>query len=268
MKLEEVYLRHLGLGRRPPTLEYLREVVAAQLARVPYENFSKLIRFKVEGPSIPNFDESIDQMIKRDFGGTCFAQNIHFNRLLGDLGFDSRLVAIARDGEVSHVSLRVRIGGDNYLVDAGIMSSVAGPFRIHPKEAFDTQVGSQRFVFTPSEDRENYTLDIFRDGERIRSFQSSPERFTSRQLEEAIKKTFAPGAMFMTTLVVHRAYPSHSVGIWNRQVYRIEGAKMIKRELASFEELASAFRKDLALPKYPLREMLALLRENGAEPLF
>ena len=267
MKLEETYLRHLGLGRRPPNLEYLREIVAAQLARVPYENFSKLIRFKIEGASIPNFDEYIDQMIKRDFGGTCFAQNIHLNRLLGDVGFDSRMVAIAREGEVSHVSLRVRIGGDNYLVDTGIMSSVAGPFRINPKDAFDTQVGDQRFVFAPSEDRENYSLEIFRNGEMIRRFESSPERFTSRQLEEGIKKTFAPGATFMTTLVAHRAYANHSVGIWNRQLYRIEGANVIKRELKSFEELASAFRKDLALPKYPLREMLGLLKENGAEPL-
>src|SRR5208337_2905237 len=40
------YLAALGVSRREPTLEALRELVAAQLTRVPFENISKLYNRK------------------------------------------------------------------------------------------------------------------------------------------------------------------------------------------------------------------------------
>ncbi|MGZ6370090.1 MAG: arylamine N-acetyltransferase, partial [Bdellovibrionota bacterium] len=252
MQDEARYLKLLGVQKSRPSLSFLTEIVKRQLEVVPYENVSKVIRFHEMGPSIPTFSELVAGIAERNYGGTCFAQNIHLHHLLGSLGFDSTLVGIRREGFLSHVSLRVLLEGYPYLVDVGIMSSIAGPYRIHPESAFDLQVGNQRYVFSPSADQGNYSLDIHRDGQMIRSFQSSSEPVTDAELEVGIRKTFEPSALFMNTLCIHRVFERHSVGIWNKQIYRIQGTERIKREVQTVSELEAALRVELGLPDYPL----------------
>lgn len=58
------YLRALGVPRRPPGREALAEIVAAHVTRVPFENVSKLLRFRdlglarARGPSGANLRTS------------------------------------------------------------------------------------------------------------------------------------------------------------------------------------------------------------------
>jgi N-hydroxyarylamine O-acetyltransferase len=260
---EEKYLDLLGLRAKPPSLAFLSEIVKRHLTEVPYENVSKLIRFAEAGPTLPSFEEFVTGLAETNYGGTCFAQNIYLNQLLQHLGFHSKLVAIRRDGGLSHVSLRLNVEGQNHFVDVGIMSSVAGPFQLNPGNAFDIQIGNQRYVFTPKADLENYLLEIHRDGKIIRSFESSPTPVTETELTEGVAKTFAPSALFMTNLAVHRAYEGYSVGIWNKTLYQVIGTERVVREIQSLAELKTAFRNDLALPEYPLERVVELLRPHG-----
>ena len=265
---EERYLEHLKLKREKPTLVFLTQIIKAHLARVPYENLSKLLRFKQVGASIPSFEEFVNQQYENNLGGTCFAQNIHLNRLLKNLEFNSQLVGIRRDGILSHVSLRVDLDGDNYLVDVGIMSPIAGPYRIHPEASFDTWIGNQQFIYKPAHDQKNYVLEIHRDGKMIRAFHSTLEPITDHDVAIGIQKTFEPGAMFMKTLCVHRVFSEYSIGLWNRQLYRIQGDARDIRKLVSFVDLKAALTENLKLPNYPLDEAIQLLQQNGAAPLF
>lgn len=269
MTSEEKYLKLLDTQKRPPSVSFLAAIVKSHLMKVPYENISKIIRFHKTGPSIPTLEEFVSGITENTYGGTCFAQNIYLNHILNYVGFQSELVGIHKDGIPSHLSLRVNIEGANYFVDVGIMSSFAGPFRIHPAESFSRDLGNQRFVFTPHSDLENYSLEIWRDGQVIRKFESSSSStFTEHDLDIGIQKTFERSAMFMTTLCVHRVFDTYSVGVWNNSFYKINGVERSVRQIQSYSELQSVFNNELSLPKYPLKLVLNLLQDNGAPKLF
>ncbi len=268
MTNEEKYLKLLGIQKEPPSVSFLAAIVKCHLAQVPYENISKIIRFNEIGPSIQSLEEFVGGIADYSYGGTCFTQNIYLNQILNYLGFTSKLICIRRDGFISHVSLRINIDGTNYFVDVGLMSSFSGPFRIHPSESFSMDLGKQRFVFSPKSDLENYSLEIFRDGKMIRGFNSSSLAFSKQDLEIGIRKTFERSAMFMTTLCVHRAFETHSLGIWDRNFYQITDGEYSVRKIQSYAELKSIFSDELNLPRYPLELTLNLLQANGAAMLF
>lgn len=268
MTNEEKYLKLLGIQMEPPSVSFLAEIVKRHLAKVPYENISKIIRFHKVGPSIPSLEEFVGGIADKVYGGTCFAQNIYLNHILNYLGFASKLISMRRDGVISHVSLRVNIEGSNYFVDVGLMSSFSGPFRIHPSEFFNKDLGNQRFVFSPNSNLENYRLEIWRAGKLIREFDSSSLAFSEQDLEIGIRKTFERSAMFLTTLCVHRAFETHSMGIWDRNFYKIKGTEHSVRKIQSYAELSSIFSDELGLPQYPLELTLNLLQANGATKLF
>lgn len=251
-----------------PSVSFLSEIVKRQLSEVPYENISKLIRFHEVGPSIPSFEEFVAGIVEKTYGGTCFTQNIHLNHILNYLGFKSDLIGIRRDGILSHLSLRVNVEGVNYFVDAGIMSSFSGPFRLDPSATFQKDVGNQRFIFSPKADLKNYSLEMWRDSRLIRDYESSSLPVTVPDLEFGIRKTFEQTAKFMTTLCVHRVFGSHSAGIWNKSFYKINGVEHSVRQLQSYSELKSVFSDELMLPQYPLDLTIDLLNNNGAEKLF
>jgi N-hydroxyarylamine O-acetyltransferase len=265
---EEKYLKLLGIQMEPPSVSFLAAIVKRHLARVPYENVSKIIRFHQFGPSIPSLEEFVEGIADKKFGGTCFAQNIYLNHILNSLGFKSELLSMRRDGIISHVCLRVNIEASNYFVDVGLMSSFSGPFRIHPSESFTKDLGNQRFIFSPNSDLLNYRLEIWRAGKLSREFESSLIAFSEQDLEIGIRKTFERSAMFTTTLCVHRAFETHSLGIWDRNFYQIKGTEYSVQKIQSYAELESIFDDDLSLPQYPLELTLNLLQANGAEKLF
>ncbi|MGZ3773180.1 MAG: arylamine N-acetyltransferase [Pseudobdellovibrionaceae bacterium] len=268
MTSEERYLKLIGIQKAPTSVEFLAAIVKRHLSKIPYENISKIIRFHEVGPSIANLEEFVSGVVEKTYGGTCFAQNIYLNHILNYLGFKSELIGFRKNGFLSHLSLRVNIDGSNYFVDVGIMSSFAGPFRIHPLESFSKNLGNQRFIFSPKSDLENYILEIWRHDKLIRRFESSSLAFTEQDLEIGIRNTFERTAMFMTTLCVHRVFETHSLGIWNKSFYKINGAEYSVQQIQSYDDLKTIFNDQLMIPQYPLELTLNLLHDNGAAKLF
>jgi arylamine N-acetyltransferase len=84
------YLRVLGVARAAPSRGTLNELVRAQATRVPFENISKLYRFKHQGlAGIPSIEVYLEGIERFHFGGTCYPNNFHFCRLLRTLGYDA-----------------------------------------------------------------------------------------------------------------------------------------------------------------------------------
>jgi N-hydroxyarylamine O-acetyltransferase len=261
------FLRLLGLHSEPPTLDFLKKIVRAHLKTVPYENLSKLLGFEAHGPTIPSFTQYLEQLESVGSGGTCFAQNIHLNHLLLALGFRSRRVGVVREGKLSHVSLRVRFDGGEYFVDVGLMSSFAGPFSLAPEAGFETWIGDQRFVFAPLADRENYTLEIYRDGRVIRSFLSTSAQVSEEALSEAIRSTYEQEALFMQVLCVHRVFEDRNIGLWNHVLYEVRGRDTVKRELRDLAAFEKVFREELLLPHLPVAQALETLKSKSGVSL-
>ncbi|MBD3872676.1 MAG: arylamine N-acetyltransferase, partial [Acidobacteria bacterium] len=88
-KTFERYLSILGIEAAPPGLDHLHRLVSAQLTRVPFENISKLFLKKTQGASyIPSLEQHLDGIERFSFGGTCYANNPYFSKLLRHLGYD------------------------------------------------------------------------------------------------------------------------------------------------------------------------------------
>ena len=118
----------LGVSRRGPTPEALRELVAAHLTRVPFENISKLYNRKHHDlADLPPLQLYLDGIERYHFGGTCYSNNFHFYSLLASLRYDVKLCAADMRTPDVHAVIMVNVDGREYLVDAGYGAPFLSP---------------------------------------------------------------------------------------------------------------------------------------------
>ena len=127
--LAAAYLERIGIEDvRSPTLATLRNLHAAHVASIPFENLDILL-----GRGIQLDIESLRaKLVDRRRGGYCFEHNTLFLTVLQELGYDaSAFEARVRVGSVAmrprtHMVLGVRISGEDWLADVGFGGE--GPF--------------------------------------------------------------------------------------------------------------------------------------------
>ncbi len=131
--LLERYLRLLGVPRRTPSLEGLRELVQAQLCRVPFENVSKLYYKKHLGlASLPSLELFLDGIERFNFGRTCYSNNYYFYQLLANLGYQANLCGVDMSNPDVHLVSMAELDQRQYLVDVGYAAPFAVPL---PRDA-------------------------------------------------------------------------------------------------------------------------------------
>lgn len=120
------YLDLLGLERQPPSLGYLRALARAHLLRVPFENFTSILRrarTPVPAPVPPlDLGSKLADWHERRGGGVCFEVTDMLTALLGGLGFNAHAVLATISFPGSHQSVVVDFGAEasgRYLVDVG-----------------------------------------------------------------------------------------------------------------------------------------------------
>ena len=121
-------LDKLGVDEPSPDMDGLRAVYAAWCRSVPFDNVRKLIHIRSgESGPLPGDDPGsfFTDWLSHGCGGTCWAGNGALYALLSGLGFDAqRAVAtmlVAPDIPPNHGSVRVRVDGQSYIVDASIL---------------------------------------------------------------------------------------------------------------------------------------------------
>jgi N-hydroxyarylamine O-acetyltransferase len=133
------YLARIGWdGAREPSLAVLRELQAAHLVHVPFENLHVFNRVGVE----TGVDWSYAKIVERRRGGWCFELNGCFAELLRRLGFAVDLLSCrtfepATGGlsvDFDHLALLVHLGDTDYLVDVGWGDNPLSPIPAEPGE--------------------------------------------------------------------------------------------------------------------------------------
>ena len=131
--LRERVLERLGLDSRPDTdIAGLARVYGAWCSSMSFDNIAKLIalRMSPEMP-LPGLDGPafLERWLIHGIGGTCWTSSNALFELLDSLGFDARRVAGSmRDtGIVSHASVKVRVDGNDWLVDSSMLTGVPLP---------------------------------------------------------------------------------------------------------------------------------------------
>jgi N-hydroxyarylamine O-acetyltransferase len=122
-------LERLGLPAAPPIdLAGLRRIYGAWCARVPFDNVAKLLALRAapEAPLPPvSSQQFFERYLEHGTGGTCWTSSDALCSLLESVGFPARRVAGSmRDtGIVSHGSVKVTFGSNDWLVDSSLLTN-------------------------------------------------------------------------------------------------------------------------------------------------
>ena len=130
------YFARIGYdGPREPTIEVLRALHRLHPAAIPFEAIDVLLAREIGlGPATLQA-----KMIAGGRGGYCFEQNGLFRLALQAIGFEvASLIARSRWGRPlgdirarTHMALRVRIDGEDWLADVGYSSAMlTAPIRL------------------------------------------------------------------------------------------------------------------------------------------
>jgi arylamine N-acetyltransferase len=212
------YLSLLGVDGTPPSPDGLRDLVRAQLCRVPFENVSKLYyRRRQGGHDLPGLAPFLDGVEHHRFGGTCYVNNFHFFRLLRALGYEATLCgADMASGPDVHMAIRVGMGGRELLVDVGYAAPFYDPIPLDLPTPYSFRFGRDTYV-VHSKDAEGRTrLDLQREGDRVHGYLLKPAPRTIARFRRAIRASYREDATFMRSLLLVRFLDSQSVTILNR----------------------------------------------------
>jgi N-hydroxyarylamine O-acetyltransferase len=139
----DAYCARIGYeGPRAPTLPVLQDLHRLHPAAIPFEGIDVLL-----GRDVPLDTASLQaKLITGGRGGYCFEQNLLLRDVLAAIGFEvAPLIARSRWGRPlsavrarSHVALRVRLDGEDWLADVASRAMMTAPIRMAERGAQPT----------------------------------------------------------------------------------------------------------------------------------
>jgi N-hydroxyarylamine O-acetyltransferase len=157
LKVEEYLSRINYRGPTEATAETLRRLQVAHLRAVPFENLS----IHAGEPIVLDDGALFEKIVRRRRGGFCYEVNGLFAALLGELGFDVRMLSagVARPGggfgpDFDHMTLLVTLA-ERWLADVGFGDSFLEPLRLDERGA-QGEPGGRAYRLAP--DGEHFVL--------------------------------------------------------------------------------------------------------------
>lgn len=243
------YLHILRLRRQPPGLEALAELTSAHAARVPFENVSKLYRWRHEGlVGLPTIEAHLEGMERHHFGGTCYANNYYLYALLRALGYEARLCGADMRQPAVHVAIGVSLGGRDYLVDGGYAAPLLAPLPLDLPTAQVIQHGRDRYVLRPRDEAGRSRLELHRDGTLAHGYLLKPEARSIEEFEGIIARSFSPGSTFMNALMLTRYAPGRSVAIHSFSLVQVEADRTTTTPLRDRAHLIEEVNRCFGIP--------------------
>ncbi len=254
------YLSLLGVPREAPALPALARLVAAHLARIPFENVSKLIRHaRGEPATLDELDEFLDRIERSNLGGTCYACASHFNALLDGLGYDARLCGAAMDQPDVHAVNVIAVDGHEYLVDVGFAAPFFTPLPLDEQDPVVVPLGRESYVLQPRSAEGNNRLDHLEDGAVIHGYTLDRTPREPAHFRAVIADSFRSDSTFLNRLRIVRHTPERSISLRNFTITVTEGDTIRTRTLPGPEALADVVEVLLGIPASTAREALAAL---------
>jgi N-hydroxyarylamine O-acetyltransferase len=253
------YLRVLGVTKAEPGQAPLAELVRAQVTRVPFENISKLYRFKHQGLSgIPSVEVYLDGIRRFHFGGTCYPNNFHFCCLLRTLGYEAALCgADMPSGEDVHAAVTVTIEGRDLLVDVGYGAPFLEPLPRDVGHDVVVPFGRDHYVLKPRDAQGRSRMDMYRDGELIHGYLLKPTPRPIEHFSKAVRDSFSAGATFMNAVDLIRFSDRNSVVIYNLSIIRSTADRFSIERLPDREALIRAIEREFGIPVEIVRDAIA-----------
>jgi arylamine N-acetyltransferase len=254
------YLAILGVARREPSLEALRELLAAHLTRIPFENISKLYYRKRLGlVNLPAIRLYLDGIDKYHFGGTCYSNNYYFYLLLRSLGYQAKLCASDMKTPQVHALSMIVIEGREYMADTGYAAPLLEPIPRDLATDYETALGRDRYVLKPQDANGCSRLELYRDGVLRHGYQAKAAPKTIKDFSKVIAASFSADATFLNSVLLVRFYPGRSVLIHNLTLVESEGNKSTIHALANRDQLIDAIERRFEMPRKIVSEAVRQL---------
>jgi N-hydroxyarylamine O-acetyltransferase len=252
------YLEVLGVSVKAPDLNVLRQLIAAHLSRIPFENMSKLYYRKHKGLlSLPGLQLYLDGIENFNFGGTCYSNNYYFNLLLGFVGYDAKLCGAGMTNPDVHIVNIVTLDGREYLVDVGYAAPFLKPLPRDLDRTYVVALGRDRFELKPQDEQHRSRIDMYRDNKLIHGYTVKPIPRPIRHFEKVIAGSFSEDATFMNALLLARFYKDQSVAIHNYELIESKGTDYRIFELETNRELAHTIVDRFSIPREVVEDVLA-----------
>lgn len=261
------YLRLLGFDAPPSGLKGLEELVHRHLCRVPFENVSKLLLVGREGVGrVGTLSEFLDGIEYQDLGGTCYSSSPFLAELLQALGYDADLLGADMDRPNVHTVIRVRIEGVAYHVDVGYAAPFRQPMRLD-RLPFEMVHGKYRYLLEP-DGCDEYRMSVWCGPERVHGYavHGPPRDFGF--FRDIILESYTPGRMFMSCLRITRFFEAHTVELKNSTLTWYSGGETGETRLGSMQELRQAVEQQLAMPRCPVEQAVAVLERVTGRSFF
>ena len=246
--LVDQYLRLLGVTRKKPGLVALSELVFAHLTRVPFENISKLYRWKQQGQAtLPTLKQFLEGDEHCNFGGTCYCNNFHFYTLLANLHYEVKLCAADMATPDVHLVSVVCIEDHEYLVDTGYAAPFLTPIPLDLDCDYILQLGRDRYVLKPRDELGQSRLELYRQGTLKHGYLVKPSPRTIEDFQPVIADSFKPGATFLNSILLARFWRGRSLVIHNLSLIESQGCEWTTRSLQR-EEIAAEIHEKFGMP--------------------
>lgn len=261
-RLRARYLEILGIAEADTNLASLKRIVSAHLVRAPFENISKLYRFRLDGQtSIPDLGDYLDGIERMNFGGTCYSNNTHLFTLLRSLGFSIKLCGADMSRPDVHAVSMVEIEDREYLVDVGYGAPF---FESMPRDLESDLIidfGLCRYVLHPQDAEGRSRLEMLRDGRLVHAYLAKPTARSTGDFSRVIGESYRPDATFMNTVVAERFYPGRSVRIQNLTLTEAEvDGPSSSTDLHDLDELIEAIEHHIEIPVDITRQAISGIR--------
>jgi N-hydroxyarylamine O-acetyltransferase len=244
------YLARIGAqAPKGPTPECLRELHAAHLRAVPFENLD--VHRGV--PIVLERDRILQKVVVDRRGGFCYELNTAFHWLLTELGyrvtFLSAEVARPEGGfgiPFDHMALLVEIDGDAWLADVGFGDSFLHPLRFVEGEVHEeTEYRYRLKRFEPYWHLERAPIDSDDYGPQYR-FTTVP-RLLADYLGGCEYHQTSPDSTFTQKVVATRALEEGRVTVTRDRILLREGRSRSETPLADDKAFRSALHRHFGI---------------------
>ncbi|KAA5826536.1 arylamine N-acetyltransferase [Saccharopolyspora hirsuta] len=248
-----------------PSAAVLRSLHEAHVQAIPFENIDVALG---QHPGI-ELATIYDKLVRRRRGGYCFEHALLFAAVLEQLGFDveRRMARVQPDGSGyrTHMMLRVRADGADYLADVGFGAGVLSPMPFEDGAVVDQAGWRHRLV------RRGPLWNLERAGtdgwEVLHASDEQPQRFADYEVAHHYVATH-PHSPFIGKPVVFRLAPGVSRKLVGDEltVLRPSGEPEVTK--VAPEQLADVLAGlDLALSEGELDELRKLLGTSADSSL-
>lgn len=250
------YIKILELEPASPTYSFLEKIVSAHLAKIPFENISKLLYKKNGMTDIPDFEQYLDGIEKYNFGGTCYSINYYLYLLLKYLGFDVKLCGADMRNPDVHIISIVNVNEKEFIVDCGYAAPFLEPLPRNLSIDYIITFGDEKYILRPKSSNGTSKLEQYYKDELKHFYIAKPEPILQQEFQKVIGDSYDAAALFMNALLITRFSRNYSAVFRNFYLTEVKGSEITRKVIAK-DEIPGVVKKIFGMPVHLVKEAIS-----------